>query len=113
MPEKLVVEVGRYDRLVFGRVLSFPELIRGKGQLASVDDEFVLGSHHAPELTNSSLCLPGVDKNSDSNPFSCCYANVDKAKDVVDCIRRVVGIFNRKFQRDTVAQGAITLERVE
>ena len=92
---KLVVEVERVGRIVFGHVLEMDESLRGSESVASGGAIIKkLGSIGRPQLLDNRFYLWGTYGNFDNEPFAYTYDSTDDAKQVIKDINMMVAEVN-------------------
>lgn len=99
--EKLKIELFRYGRLVFGKVLEMDESLRGTGVLAE-NDEFIISSEGYPDLRCGELFVRGHEKVSDDNTFSYECESEKEAKEIVNYIKELVNEINNPIDVKTI-----------
>ena len=116
--KRLVLELGRYGRLVFGSVLVQDESLRCKEPerclmpWTSVDGEFTIESVIKPELSDSSLFLRGENTGKNNKEFYYLFDTVREAIQCVQYIHEGVAAINAEGEQKA-AGTVIELERIE
>ena len=94
---KLVVEVERVGRIVFGHVREMDESLRGSGLVASggsIIKKLESASPGCPQLLDNRFYLWGTCGNLDNEPFAYTYDSTDDAKQVIKDINMMVAKVN-------------------
>lgn len=99
MNKKLEIELFRYGKLLFGKVLHMDEDLRGsdtlyKGKLVEIN------SAGAPELRGQILFVRGVSENYDDSIFNCTYRNEEEAIKVAKDIENGIRFINEIEMRE-------------
>lgn len=97
---KLKIELFRYGRLVFGKVLEMDESLRNTGILVK-NEEFEIDSEGSPELYNKILYIQGSCTGKDNKEFFYCYELEEKAIEVCDNIKELVEKINSTEEEAT------------
>ncbi len=114
MSDKIVLEVGRYHNLVFGRVLEMPERLRSTGRIAIVDG-FELSSNIVPELDRHKdhLYLRGSNEECDGHAFCRCFSSSVRAEEIVEMIRAAVVKANAELVEEPAETKPIRLKTIQ
>lgn len=93
MSDRLVLDLHRYGRLVFGSVLEQPEDVRGCGVILELGN-WALSSRCCPQLRQKELIIRGRGNTDDDLPFLSAYSTESNAIAAYDSIKALVGKFN-------------------
>ena len=115
---RLVLELGRYGRLVLGRVLEQDESLRSKeGEenltlWTSSDGEFDIESINEPALRNTGLYILGANTGENGREF---YNRFDTREEAVQCIQYIrEGVVTiNADDKKSVEVAAVPIERIE
>lgn len=113
---RLILELGRYRELVFGRVVVMPESLRGKGEVCNITgtdgENFTIRSSVSPELCGHGVYIAGDARDRDDLCFYKRYPNEATAISVVANIKTCVKKINARFAKET-QRAAVTLEQID
>ncbi len=114
---KLAIELGRYDTLVFGRVLEQDESLRQKEGLLlrhwfSGDRRFTIDSSYGPSLDEYRLHIRGKHASRDNEEFWFSFDTKEEAIQYVEYIRKGVAAINAEG-KDKTDVAVVQLERIE
>lgn len=93
MSKKIEIELFRYEKLLFGKVLYMDESLRGTDVL--YEGELVeINSTGAPELRKKILFVRGTSESYDNSIFKHTYSSEKEAIEVAQDIRNGINFIN-------------------
>lgn len=94
--KRLDIELYRYNRLVFGRVVhQDDDLISAtEDKVLARDGGYQIASAVTPALTGNTLYVRGRNKRKDNNVFTYMYASEEQAIEATEKIKMLVDTIN-------------------
>jgi hypothetical protein len=108
--DKVKIELYRYGRIVFGKVLYLDECLRGKGELLEIrckntdliwHTSFTIDSASrptaTPELWRTGLYVWGGNKRDDNKEFYCSCDSSEEAQELCNRIVNAIQALNKNY----------------